>query len=104
MENWLVKIAEDGPSFYKNVWFFRRGANGKTIVLTFEGEIATETEYDERGALPIAPSMKLSPDMLQALADALSGAGIRPTEASKTEGLLEAQTAHLKDLRKLLKL
>lgn len=100
---WLVKIVEDGPTYFRNVWFYRR-SGGKTVVLTFAGETATETVYDEGAAIPIVASMKLSPEMLQALANELQRLNIRPKEAGKTEGLLEAQTEHLKDLRALLKL
>lgn len=73
-------------------------------MLSFAGEKVTETTYDENAAIPISASLRLSPEMLQALANALSEANIRPKEAGKTEGLLEAQSEHLKDLRTLLKL
>lgn len=82
----------------KDVFILRRGM-GKVEVLhgdTFE----TVTE----GAIEPKPTITLDDDMLQAFANELQAMNIKPKEASKTEGLLEAQSEHLKDLRKLLKL
>lgn len=41
-------------------------------------------------------------DSLQAIVDAFANAGIKPSEASKTEGLLVATERHLDDMRALV--
>lgn len=53
--------------------------------------------------LDIAPTFLLDWDTVPKLLEALQQAGVRPVELSKVEGKLEAQSAHLADLQKILR-
>lgn len=98
MNGWQVEIRENPAMLGADVYIFYRRYDGKTIIFKDKEEVVVEM-----GARA-EPSFHLTDEMLQAFANALSRVEIRPREASKTEGLLEAQSEHLKDLRKLLKL
>ena len=99
MENWIVRIREQGYSVNKEVFIFRR-FGGKVEVVHGNG---TMTTYDEGEAIENIPTIILTPGMLQSLADALAENGIKPQEGF-LEGKLEATVNHLKDMRTLLKL
>lgn len=102
MENdWVVSIKDDGPTWFKNVWIYKRRGDGRVDVLE-TGDVVTTHEHNT--AIPIKPTFRLEPEMLRAFAEALSQEKIEPRATSKTEGMYEAQSEHLKDLRKLLKL
>lgn len=99
-QGWKIQLVNNPAKLGSDLYVFYRRYDGKTIILKQDG---SEEIVDEYGSVS-APTMHLLPEMLQALADALRDEGIKPKEASKTEGLLEAQSKHLEDLRKLLKL
>lgn len=48
-----------------------------------------------------APALKLRDEDAQALIDALWSAGLRPTQGKQSEGAMNAQAAHLSDMRAL---
>ncbi|MGL5174183.1 MAG: hypothetical protein ACRC75_10045, partial [Olsenella sp.] len=50
----------------------------------------------------IKPTFTLHYEGAQNLIEALQKVGVRPIEASKVEGQLEAQSAHLADLQNIL--
>lgn len=52
----------------------------------------------------VKPTLYLPEEYLPLLLNALQDRGVKLPEESKVRGLYEAQTAHLKDLRTLLKL
>lgn len=71
------------------------------LYLTAEGAWEPFVEGEE--PLPIFTLTGHStPRVLAALAEAISQQGIQPPERPKLEGLYEAQTAHLADLRRLI--
>lgn len=74
----------------------------RVLVDIQDGDTITEKTIGRGEAMP--RTLWLADEDLQLLADELQRLNIRPREAGKTEGLYEAQTAHLEDLRKLLKL
>lgn len=51
----------------------------------------------------LRPTFKLDYHTAQQLMAAMQHIGVRPVEVSKVEGILEAQTKHLDDLRNILK-
>ena len=97
--DWLVDIRNDGPTYFKNVWIYRKRGDGGLDVLG-AGEVVTS--YKMGDAIP--PSFRLDPGMLQGFMDALVEHGTKPKDAGMTEGELKAQSKHLEDLRQLLKL
>lgn len=58
--------------------------------------------FEKHGA--VKPTLYLPEEYLPLLLNALQDRGVKLPEESKVRGLYEAQTAHLKDLRTLLKL
>lgn len=101
MYDWIVKIrpADFGQMGF-NLLIYRRTANNAVEILRGDGVIETI----QSGAAASKPTMYLADEMLRPLMDALIEMDIKPTDAGKTAGLLEAQTAHLDDLRHLLNL
>lgn len=86
----------------KELYIYTEMPDGKVRVDYQEDGKILEKTYDRYA--PIPRTLYLEDNDLQNLADELQRLNIRPREASKTEGLYEAQTAHLADLRQLLKL
>jgi len=64
------------------------------------GQIIT---VDEHSHQEIEPLFEIDYHSAPELLTALQKAGVRPVELSKVEGVLEAQTAHLKDLQSILR-
>jgi len=100
MEKWQVKLIDSPMVFGTDLIIYRRHL-GKVYIYkdNIVQEIPEGQAYNKNDV-----TLHLEPEMLQDLMDALHNMNVKPTEAKKTEGLLEAQTAHLQDLRKLLKL
>lgn len=98
MNEWIVKVfdAQNRGAIGIDIVIMRRVENG-TQILSSEGVITTI----ERGMSFGKPTLYLDRDMLKPFADALQEFGVRPTEAGKTEGYLEAQTEHMKTLTKI---
>ncbi len=51
----------------------------------------------------LKPTFRIDYHTAQHLITALQAEGVRPVEITKVEGILEAQTKHLEDLRNILK-
>lgn len=51
----------------------------------------------------IVPILSIPYNLAGALLTSLQNAGVRPIEQSKVEGLLQAQTEHLRDLQNILR-
>ncbi len=79
---------------------YRKGNNGKYILLTSEGE----KEIDPQEVNSTEYSLLLHPEILQEIFNQAQKQNFKPKDQSKAEGMLEAQSEHLKDLRQLLKL
>lgn len=97
-----LTLRENPAMLGMELYIYTRLTDGKIEVETQNGDTLERKVY-ERGEM-IPRTLFLSMDDLQDLADELRRINVRPREAGKTEGLLEAQSEHLKDLRKLLKL
>ncbi len=98
MENYKIKIVEDGPWDLYKIYVHRRLPNGDV-----------EVQYNDIGktfprgsAIPIEPSFKLSREMLEEFADELSNMKFKPKEASYTQGKLESTEKHLEDMRNIV--
>ena len=76
-------------------------------VVSMAKPVTLEFEPLQRGS-QIVPTFSLDTfqgdDLLRAFAEACNKANIKPPEPHRLEGKLEAMTAHLQDLRTLLKL
>ena len=94
-EDWKIKIIDKGYKLEREVYIFRKLPNGNIGMLGV-GEI-------KEGDVLCKPTLELNPEQLQVFADALNEIGIKPQKGF-LEGKVEAQSEHLKDLRKLLKL
>lgn len=99
MENWIVTIRERPGMSGKEIFIYRRASFSKIDVVRGPDIIET-SDY----GTDIKASIVLEPEMFQPLLEALLNNGVLPKYHSKIEGLLEAQTEHLNDLRHLLKL
>lgn len=96
MDNWKVKIIDEGYRFERSIFIHRKVGDKVEI---FRGDTI---ETIEEG-IATRPSFYMSPEMLQEFANALDKNGISPKQGF-VEGKLEATENHLQDLRKLLKL
>lgn len=96
-DDWIVKIIDPGYRTTRDVFIYRTGPIGKIELLRSD-----TIETIDEGTAP-EPSMRLSPEALQAFADALDKMGITPKQGF-VEGKLQATESHLSDMRQLLKL
>jgi hypothetical protein len=98
-------IIKENPLMARyDIYYYRRTQGYKSAVVRQNGFTITEEEFDDTSASPVAPTLTLTREMLQQLANELNFLNIKPEVSSKIEGLYEAQTKHLIDLRTLLKL
>lgn len=93
----IIRITDDPVTGRKLLWIVSRTAQGRTVSYSDREETFTE------GAAA-KPSLFLTDEDLPLLMNELSRLGVKLPEQSKVEGLYEAQSEHLRDLRKLLKL
>lgn len=98
VENWRVALQNLPGRFDKALYIYRKHGD-KLEYITAQGLATTvDTGAD------ITPVLTLNEEMLYALAEELSGKDYKPKDLGKVEGLYEAQSDHLADLRHLLKL
>lgn len=99
MESWKIKINSSNwrPGF--DVFIFKQKSDGTVDVLSAD----KIKNYEEGAEIDIKSSIYFDPEIAQEMATALNEIGINPKKEF-VEGKLEAQTEHLNDLRKLLKL
>jgi len=95
-----VQRAMDMDAF--NVLIFQRNPDGKMFTLK-----PMELEWVEVGSgHSLQPTMTiggmLAGDLLDALIQEMGTQGIKTQRDSKTEGILEAQTKHLSDMRRIV--
>jgi hypothetical protein len=93
MENWKIKIVDVGYKFERDIYIFRK--NGNKVEM-YDGSVS-----DIDGAIPAKPTLSLSPESLQELANVLDKQGFSPKEGF-VEGKLQATEKHLEDMRKLV--
>lgn len=98
IENWCVQLQPLPGSYKKALYIFRKHGD-KTEYVSSNG-IAKMVSIGDL----IDPLMTLDEDMIYALVEELTGKGYKPKDLGKVEGLYEAQSDHLTDLRHLLKL
>lgn len=99
IENWQVRIVDHVYKQEHEIFIFRRTFKG-TEILQPNNTAVTILE----GETPdVKPTLSLSPEVLQAFADALNNIGIKPQQGF-LEGKLEGTERHLADLRTFLKL
>ena len=98
-----ITIKEDVMMNRFDIYYYRKTTGYKNAVVYQDGFTVIEKEVDE-GSMKVAPTLTLSREMLQQLANELNYLNIKPELSSKIEGLYEAQSKHLTDLRTLLKL
>lgn len=95
---WIVDVRHEPAKYGRSIWIYRRDMNGKTILLKSDGT-EQEVKYDDS----VPPTMYLDENVFQKLIEAI-GPSYKAPEKPYLEGKVEAQSEHLKDLRKLLKL
>lgn len=86
-----------------DVWILERDAGGR---VTHCGQIHEDGEMTfhpyEQGTLRPKPTFNLSETHALELVAALTEINIKPPDEAKVYGLYEAQTKHLKDMRKIV--
>lgn len=98
VENWKVRLQEEIGRFSKGLFIYRK--HGEKMEYMGKEGVSHLVEWGD----VIEPVLSLEPEMLQTLFDELQSNGYKPKELGKVEGLYEAQSDHLADLRHLLKL
>jgi len=94
-----VKMCESFTLMTCDVWLYSV-AGDVVYVLDADGQTMKENKMGEQ----MPPTLTIPTRFLAPLMDALKEMGVKSKEQSFTEGELKAQTSHLKDLRRLLKL
>lgn len=100
MNEWIVQLKNPVASLCIEIFIFRRSHPGKVDILRADGSIETI----DNNSSSVKPTLFLEPDMLQGLVEALNERNIKPKDSGEIAGKLIAQSAHLEDLQKLLKL
>lgn len=96
--DWEVQI-HNQPGYMKNVIYLWRRMPHGTEFLTRKGELVTKEEGSRNEDVYFA---EMDDEQLQQLANAMAGHGVRTTNDSKNEGLLQATQAHLQDMRSIV--
>lgn len=94
-----IKLQERYGGMGYDLYVYTHNPDGSTTL----DKNGLQEKIPEGGAVSV-PSFRFQRDDLQLLMEELARVNIKPKEASKTEGLYAAQSEHLKDLRKILKL
>ena len=99
-DNWEAKIVECPGIMLKELYLFRDGPEGREFI-THSGSIAIKKhgDYIVSEELHFA---RMSDNQLQAFANGLALEGIKTTNDSKNEGILQATERHLEDMRSLV--
>lgn len=92
MDNWKIKIIDVGYKLEKDIYIFRKRFDGR--IETIDGEVG------EVG-LVRKPTLSLTNEQLQELADAIASQGIKP-QGGFIDGKLQATEKHLEDMRTLV--
>lgn len=102
--NYKIILRENPIYTSYDIFMFKDTPHGRYLI-TQNGKTLTETLLEKEAYHgDVAPSLSLDRDMLAMLQQEITRLGIELPSVSKVEGLYEAQTEHLKDLRQLLKL
>lgn len=108
MDNdWKISIKIEDMFNTATISVYKRNPTGGTDILYQDAEKGIETikHYKSGEGIPLnAYSLRLNNFLMEELATELAKKGVRPRQASHTEGKLEATENHLQDMRKLLKL
>lgn len=99
---WKVRIDRPVCRYNIDIYIYRRSGDSSEIMQSDGTSIrVNDGEY-------MKPSFSLSggdaKQMMVALAEAISEEGIRTPDSHRLQGTLDAQAAHLEDMRTLLKL
>jgi hypothetical protein len=97
---WHIEVRDRPARFVTDIYIFRRGSSGKTIVYR---DLDVETEHDH-ATTEIPPTLSVPSMMLPLIYEGFTKKGIKAPEQSFIAGKLEATENHLDDLRHLLKL
>lgn len=97
-----IIVREDYMMGEFDIYLFKESPAGRHMIYQ-DGHTQKEVLIEE-GTYQVTPTLKLNKDLLQQLLGEIINRGIELPTKSKVEGLYEAQSFHLRDLRKLLKL
>jgi len=99
----LVELRPSWRVSGKEIFLFNRDDVGQAFIYqaTPDGDLVANKYVP--GVEP-KPTLILPDEVLQAFAEALLKGGYKPKDQSRVEGVLEAQSKHLEDMRFLLKL
>jgi hypothetical protein len=81
------------------LWILDNRHDGRYFATIVDGYLLFAKQIDYR---PQTATMVLNGEVGRAIAKALKDLNMQPIESSKLEGLYEAQTKHLEDMRELV--
>lgn len=99
---WKVQIIQR-PQYMTSRVYLMQFTKGCTTFVTHDGlaiNVVEGSEYKDDDVW----FAEMTSDQLQAFANSMASQGIKTTNDSKNEGLLEATKYHLEDMRKIAKL
>lgn len=86
-----------------SVYLYVELGDEKIGVLQPDGSRKVINRYEDPITKDVLPTFDIDRNTAQELITCLQACGVRPIEITKVEGVLEAQTKHLEDLRNILK-
>jgi len=99
MPQWHVRLFDDFPSRLVKLYIWYEDWDQSMIVLQADG-----TRLKVLPGTHAPPTLLLPDGILEPMAEAIDQVGIKTDKDAKLQGTMEAQRAHLADLRQLLKL
>lgn len=101
-ENFQIKIQDRPSQFLIDIFIFRRTHDNKIVIYGYSNMEDTIREKTFLATDAIPPTLTIPTNLLPILLEAITKQGVKPPEQSFVNGKLEATTAHLEDMRKLV--
>ncbi len=99
-----VYVRENFARGNYDIFVVKETPAGRFIIREENGKEVEEKIEESVHSYQLRPNVSLNKEMLQSLLVEITNIGIKLPEQSNVEGRYQAQSEHLKDLRKLLKL
>jgi len=99
-----VYVKENFARGNYDIFVVKETPTGRFIIREKNGIEVEEKIEENAQSYQVRPNVSLNREMLQSLLVEITNIGVKLPEQSNVEGKYQAQSEHLKDLRKLLKL
>ncbi len=101
---WKIKLVADGFQDRWGLYFITTGIEHLILFRDDDGRMIERRMIENEDRSSLNPLIWLTEDLARQLVTQLTAKGIKPDQASYTEGKLEATQNHLEDLRTIMKI